>query len=88
MQNMVEKLKRKQARMSRSLYRYVLRLKRAFYKFVTDYNGPLSDDITYNDIFVAKQIAPQTIYNELIKNNIKVLNKTEHNNSIIFVCSK
>ena len=30
MQNMVEKLKRKQARMSRNLYRYVLRLKRAF----------------------------------------------------------
>lgn len=65
-----------------------LRLKRSFYKFVTDYNGPLSDDITYNDIFVAKQIAPKIIYSELIKNNIKVLKKTEHNNSIIFVCSK
>lgn len=66
-----------------------LKLKRKFYKtFTANYDGPLFDDITYNDIFVMKQVLPETIYKELIKNNIKVLKKIEKNNVVSFICSK
>lgn len=67
----------------------LLKLKRKFYKiFTANYDGPLFDDITYNDIFVMKQVLPETIYKELIKNNIKVLKTVEKNNVVTFVCSK
>ena len=64
-----------------------VKLKRRFYAlFSKKYDGPLSDDIVYEDkYFVMKNLSFKSIYNELVKNKFAIKKYKKSGNVISFL---